>query len=122
MDLWHKVYFNLWKETHLKIAMNICLLFLVQNISNLLKFNIKLMMKMTNPPDEPTTPHINYLFTPHTYIYIINHIIIMKFKIKNAKETLFIITALATMVTLVILISLVGKNLTYTTRFTPPST
>ena len=46
----------------------------------------------------------------------------MKFKIKNVKETVFIITALAVMVTLVILISLVGKNLTYTTRFTPPST
>ena len=46
----------------------------------------------------------------------------MKFKIKNVKETIFIITALATMVTLVVLIALVGKNLTYTTRFTPPST
>lgn len=44
------------------------------------------------------------------------------FKIKNPLETVFIIIAVALMVTFAVLVSLVGKNLTYTTRFTPPST
>ena len=44
------------------------------------------------------------------------------FRIKNIKETIFIIVGTSILVTLVILIALVGKNLTYTTRFTPPST
>lgn len=44
------------------------------------------------------------------------------FKLKNPMETIFIIVAIILMLTFVVLVSLVGKNLTYTTRFTPPST
>lgn len=43
-------------------------------------------------------------------------------KLKNPMETIFIIVAIALMLTFAVLVSLVGKNLTYTTRFTPPST
>ena len=44
------------------------------------------------------------------------------FRVKNPKETIFIACTGVLMFTLIILVSLVGKNLTYTTRFTPPST
>ena len=40
------------------------------------------------------------------------------FRIKNPKETIFIICTGVLMLTLIVLVSLVGKNLTYTTRFT----
>lgn len=43
-------------------------------------------------------------------------------KLKSWFEIAFIIVAFILLVTFAVLISLVGKNLTYTTRFTPPST
>ena len=43
-------------------------------------------------------------------------------KLKKPIETVFIVVAVALVLTFVVLVSLVGKNLTYTTRFTPPST
>jgi hypothetical protein len=43
-------------------------------------------------------------------------------KIKNPKETIFVATTAALLATLVVLVAILGKNLTYTTRFTPPST
>lgn len=44
------------------------------------------------------------------------------FKLKNPIETIFIAVAFVLLITFAALVSLVGKNLTYTTRFTPPST
>ena len=44
------------------------------------------------------------------------------FRIKNQKETFYVIGVIVLMLTFVVLVALVGKNLTYTTRFTPPST
>ena len=43
-------------------------------------------------------------------------------KIKTIKELCFILAALIIIITLIVLVSIVGKNLTYTTKFTPPST
>lgn len=44
------------------------------------------------------------------------------FKLKNPIESIFIVVAFVLLITFAVLVSLVGKNLTYTTRFTPPST
>ena len=43
-------------------------------------------------------------------------------KLKNIQEIIFIIVGVVLLLTLVVLISLVGKNLTYSRHFTPPST
>ena len=43
-------------------------------------------------------------------------------RIKNPLETILVITTVILEVTLLVEIGLVGKNVTYTTRFTPPST
>lgn len=46
----------------------------------------------------------------------------LMFKLKNPMETIFIVVTFVLLITFAVLVSLVGKNLTYTTRFTPPST
>jgi hypothetical protein len=43
-------------------------------------------------------------------------------KLKNALEKAFVAVAVVLMISIVVEIALVGKNVTYTTRFTPPST
>lgn len=43
-------------------------------------------------------------------------------RFKNALEKVFVVAVAVLMVSMVVEISLVGKNVTYTTRFTPPST
>ena len=75
---------------------------------------IRIQNKKDEEEDEPTEWR-----KLSTFVYYMD---IDMFKIKNLKELFFIIVAVSIMITLVLLISLVGKNLTYTTRFTPPST
>lgn len=43
-------------------------------------------------------------------------------RFKNALEKVFVVAVAVLMISMVVEISLVGKNVTYTTRFTPPST
>ena len=43
-------------------------------------------------------------------------------KLKNPFEVIFIFAVAILMLNFALLVSFVGKNLTYTTRFTPPST
>ena len=43
-------------------------------------------------------------------------------RLKTWFEIAFLIVAAVLLLTLALLVALVGKNLTYTTRFTPPST
>ena len=67
-----------------------------------------------------TVLHFNILIGSCELIF--NIITMGMFRIKNPKETIFIICTGVLMLTLILLVSLIGKNLTYTTRFTPPST
>jgi hypothetical protein len=43
-------------------------------------------------------------------------------KIKNPLETFLVVATIILELTLLVEIGLIGKNVTYTTRFTPPST